>query len=202
MRNNPLTTVEYVWLGGWKTPQNKGHSTPLGPPRYKLSSTDCCQLGPTSVYAQTAEQRLSRSQAFSTVRLVLQRRPSKIQLISVENFSTHGRERYFFRQQQLNESEFGQQWVNVSILYSCYSSWFHYDVCLTKTILAADISCTPLNTEWIVFSFRSKSAEGMICISPMTTKPVHFLKEGDERIKWSPRQPGCKLGHKMPGRIF
>ena len=85
MRNNPLTRVECVWSGSWEIPQNKGHSTPLVPPRYKLSSTHCCQLGPTSVYAQTAEQRLSRSQAFSTVRLVLQRRPSKIQLISVEN---------------------------------------------------------------------------------------------------------------------
>ena len=35
-------------------------------------------------------------------------------------------------------------------------------------------------TEWIVLSFRSESAEGMIFISPMTIKPVHFIKEGDE----------------------
>ena len=162
-------------VSSWKIPQNKGHSTPLVPPRYKLSSTHCSQLGPTSVYAQTAEQRLSRSQAFSTVRLVLQRRPSKIQLISVENLSTND---IFWT------TLIEWQWVNVSILYSCYSS------------------STVLKTEWIVLSFKSESAEGMICISPMTKKPVHFIKEGDVRIKWSARQPGCKLGHKMPGRIF
>ena len=193
MRNNPLTTVECVWSGSWKIPQNKGHSTPLVPPRYKLSSTQCCQLGPTSVYAQTAEQRLSRSQAFSTVRLVLQRRPSKIQLISVENLSTND---IFWT------TLIEWQWVDVSILYSCYSSWLQYDVCLTTTVLATDIPSTMQKTEWIVLSFKSESAEGMICISPMTKKPVHFIKEGDVRIKWSARQPGCKLGHKMPGRIF
>ena len=45
-------------------------------------------------------------------------------------------------------------------------------------------------TEWIVLSFKSESAEG-ICIAPMTIKPVHFIKEGDVRITWSARQPGA-----------
>ena len=52
----------------------------------------------------------------------------------------------------------------------------------------------------MVSSFQSGSAGGMIFISLMALKLVHFVKEGDERIKCSPRQPGCKLGHEMQGQ--
>ena len=158
MRNNPLTTVECVWSGSWKIPQNKGHSTPLVPPRYKLSSTQCCQLGPTSVYAQTAEQRLSRSQAFSTVRLVLQRRPSNIQLTSVENFCTNGREMYFldnFNWMTMSECIYSLFLLLVLVPLRCLLD--HNNFGCRHIMQAAE-------TEWIVFSFKSESAEGMICI--------------------------------------
>ena len=175
------------------SPKQGSSDPPMVPPRYKLSSTQCSQLGPTSVYAQTAEQRLSRSQAFSTVRLVLQRRPSNIQLTSVENFCTNGREMYFldnFNWMTVNECIYSLFPLLVLVPVWCLLDPNNFGY---RHIMQA------AKTEWIVFSFKSESAEGMIYISPMTIKTVHFIKEGDE---WNPRQPGCKLGHKMPGRIF